>query len=487
MSAAATPPPIPDGVTQLGPGLAVRAEEPLTPAQRGRLSNVVDAVAGWLRREGLASSLPGLLVDLDWRHPLIPRAHLYPDGRAHCIALGHADLKVDLIAHEVTHALSGVRDGWASELLAYPVGFRGAGALPTEHMATLAAYDISVSDIVREGFELSRLLTALPDGRPPGLTYEPTDPCAGFLFLLLFDRLRSGGGTNALPRYLKEIDQAGDGQGKEALFTRLFGLPREALLARLVDDLAGVASGQRESAGTADSALLERLARALRSVQRRWWTDVFDLLYLRTAIAVHRPRSMGDPDVALLYLDYRIYRAQRTSGRANAPLLRWLLRRSAALATSQPASTLALSVRYFLLTDHALDQFAGHMSTLSRRDPDLATLIVSLVSRIGDSPCDPLVAALTRGHFHLFYPRELGADADRGRLLLDEVLASDPAWEEAHLHLAAQHARRGDGAGLERCLREYRRNTQADIGPRLLASLLNNKGERHESDSSERF
>jgi hypothetical protein len=246
-----------------------------------------------------------------------------------------------------------------------------------------------------------------------------------------------------------------------------------------------------------------RLRAALRSVESCWWADVFDLVYLRTGLAVHGPAAAradagttahreaeAEAAALRLYLDYRIYRAQRATGARNAALLRALLRRSAAAAaaprvapapatTSTLAATLplarTLAVRYFLLTDHALDQFGGRMAALPQCDHDLAAAIRAAVSRLGEAADDSPLVALARAHFHLFYPPELGADARAGERLIGEALGRDPAFEEAYVHLAAHHARRGERAAVATCLDRYRRNAPDRIGPNLLARMLDEK------------
>jgi hypothetical protein len=407
-------------------------------------------------------------------------AHLYPDRRANCITLHHADLNLDLITHEVAHGLSDVRDRWASELLAYAIGFAGADSMPSTHQAALASFEISIEDIVHHGMSNSRLLSQHPTGGAPGLNYEPTDPYAGFLFMMIFERLRRSFGYPALSRYLREVDRIRDDESKEALFARLFGYGREAMVGAIVETLR--AGRPPRPTSTPSVPLTERMKSGFEVVQSRWWMDVFDLVYLRTALCVHRPSCFEEREAMLLYIDYRIYRAQRTFGVGNAPLLRTLLKRSLSLAVSP----IALSVRYFLLTDHALDHFAGRMGALPKLDAELFSLIHSVLEQLGKVDSDSHVATLALGHFHLFYTRAMGANPSSGQNLLERVLEQDPTCEEAYLHLGLYHARRGNALAVQQCLSDYRLNVGCDIGPNLLARMFENEGDGRDANPCKR-
>lgn len=278
----------------------------------------------------------------------------------------------------------------------------------------------------------------------------------------------------ALARYLREVDAVQE-DAREELFTRSFGHSRAAVLESLATELQ---TGAVEA--NAPAALIERLQQAFLSERSRWCTDVFDLVYLRTALSKHHPRG-PELDAMLLYLDYRVYRAQRSAGIRNEPLARQLLRRSTAVAVS----SLGSSVRYYLLTDHALDLFGGRMAALPQLASDLTASIRACVESLRAVNSEDAVAALALGHFHLFYPSELGADRAIGLRMLDVVLARDPACEEAYLHIAAFGARQADRSRVGLTLRAYRRHARSALGPNLLAQMLEHNGESHESDSSE--
>jgi hypothetical protein len=466
----------PPGVQLLAPGLAVLAGAGACgPAQRARLADTAAAVGQWLAgtlgaADG-ASGFPAVLVHLDPAHALTPRAYLYPDGGANRVTLGDGEINPEHLIHELVHALSDLRHPWSSELLAYHGGFTGLdGRLPTSHRRALATHDISLEDILHHGMPWSRCLAVEAPHQPPGLVYEPSNPYSGLLLAHLFTCLRQrSGGAPALAAYLRLVDRAAAADGGaaagEAFFEEAFAIDRRAFVAQVLAALAA----PRSSPPARDHDL-GVLRDTLRDVQRRWWTDTFELVYPRTALARHQ-HHVPDGAAALLYLDYRVYLAQRAGGAANATALRHLLRTSARLLQTHPASVLAVCVRYFLLTDHALDQYRGRMALLPHLDADLSRSLRAIVDQLAVVPGDHLLATVARGHFHLFYSTSLGADPQLGVRLLEEVLESDPLWEEAYLHLANHFARAGDQASVRTWIDRYRAAVADPRGPTLLAQL----------------
>jgi hypothetical protein len=471
------------GVRHLAPGLAVLSTQPIADVHLDRVVQAAAAVKDWLGVKCGRRAFPAVLVHIDPAHPLVPQAHLYPDRRAHCVRLSHPDIKIDHLVHELAHAFSDLRDQWASELVAYQAGFEGAGRFSTAHAAALAAHRISLRDIIHEGREWSAVLSSQGPGADPGLVYEPSNPYAGFHLLWLSQRLPALAGEGALRDYLGQVDSAETQDDREALFRACFGMTRREFVALAHDSL-----GSGFIAGDAPPDPGE-CVKSLRTIQSQWWADVFDLVYLRTAYAKQMralagPVVTSGPGLETLYLDYRMYRAQRSQGLCNPAALRNLLRRSLPVVRGLQPSTLALSLRYFLLTDHALDLYQGRMSRLPFLDGALAEAVSETVRRLERAPTDPLLARLARGHFHLFYPAAMEADAALGLRLLEEVHASEPTWEETYLHLAAYFASVGDRQSLASLLRDYRTQVTAGPGPDLLERMMAGGGSEHRLPAS---
>jgi hypothetical protein len=172
-----------------------------------------------------------------------------------------------------------------------------------------------------------------------------------------------------------------------------------------------------------------------------------------------------------------MYRSQRLSGKENDVFRRHLLRRTRdALAKDAPSALLAY-VRYFLLTDYALAEFRGQMTSLAAKDPDLLGALKRAVALLAQTPEDPL-SQTARAHFHLFYPLALGAERAQGERILETLLHEDPTWEEAYLHLVASATASADALGRERWLEAYRKNAPSSHGPTLLERITHRDTDR---------
>jgi hypothetical protein len=456
----------PSPVERLAPGVFLLADDGAPLGSKAALADLAVQTRAWLASNLAPQRFPAVLVHTAASSPIVPQAHLYADGLVNVVRLQRPDLKPDLLVHELTHAFSGIRDEWASELLAYYAGFSGIAGSPSCHARALEAYAIELDDIVRTALSVWDVLT--PARTTPGLHYDPTNPYCGFAFMRVFEELVRRAGRAGVFEYLRGVDAEDEG-GKPALFTLLFGGTREVVARELCRSLEAKRSARGSSVGP--SATLDE---ALEDLERRWWADGFEIAYLRTALEKWRTESSAH---AALYLDYRTYRSQRESGRENEVFRRHLLRRSRdALANGASSPTLAYA-RYFLLTDYALHAFGGRMARLAAEDRDTFAALKQSVLQLESFP-ESLLARTALAHFHLFYAEPLGAESARGELLLETVLREDPSWEEAYLHLVASAAASGDTRGRERWLREYRARVPSGHGASLLERITDREANR---------
>jgi hypothetical protein len=453
-------------VERLAPGVFLLAEDGAPPGSKATLADLAVQTRAWLASNLAPERFPAVLVHTVASGPIVPQAHLYADGLVNVVQLQRPNLKPDLLVHELTHALSGIRDEWPSELLAYYAGFSGIAGPPSCHARALEAYAIELDDVVRTALSIWDVMT--PGGTTPGLHYDPTNPYCGFAFMRFFEELVRRAGRPAVFEYLRSADTADEG-GKRALFMRLFGASRDVVARELRCSLEAERSAHGSSVGA--SATLDE---ALEDLERRWWADGFEIAYLRTAFEKWTTAGAAH---AALYLDYRTYRSQRESGRENEVLRRHLLRRSRdALANGAPSPMLAYA-RYFLLTDYALHAFGGRMARLAAEDRDTFAALKQSVVLLESFP-ESLLARNALAHFHLFYAEPLGAESARGEQLLETVLREDPWWEEAYLHLVASAAASGDTRGRERWLQEYRARVPSGHGASLLERITDREANR---------